>query len=61
MLFLYRKYMGVIEASSSVKVKGGYYCHTCNRCQNVWYSKNIPKSCTDRDCRSPYWNKKRIR
>jgi len=33
----------------------------CNRCNHSWYSRtpNNPKVCPK--CKSPYWNKKRIR
>lgn len=53
------------DPKSKVLAKGGYYCLTCNRCGNIWYSKcqdgkgnpKDPKNCTG--CKSPYWNKKR--
>lgn len=46
----------------SEKVDGGYYRHECNRCGRIWYSKNMdPKNCADVKCKSPYWNKKRVR
>ena len=33
----------------------------CNRCDHKWYSRtpNEPKVCPK--CKSPYWNKERIR
>jgi len=33
----------------------------CNRCGHSWYSRtpNEPKVCPK--CKSPYWNKKRVR
>lgn len=33
---------------------------TCTRCKYKWYPKlpKLPKQCTN--CKSPYWNKKRI-
>lgn len=48
-----------IDPKSKVLAKGGYYCLTCNRCDHIWYSKKDPKNCTS--CKSPYWNKKRIK
>ena len=36
------------------------YYHKCNRCKYEWISKKKkPKTCAK--CRSPYWNKKRVR
>lgn len=32
---------------------------TCKRCGYKWLSDKDPKSCAK--CRSPYWNKKRVR
>ena len=44
----------------SMKVEGKYWKHTCNRCDEVWYSrKESPKCCNE--CKSPYWNKARVR
>ena len=43
----------------SEKVDGGYWKHTCNRCNKIWYSKMKSPICCVK-CRSPYWNKKRI-
>ena len=33
----------------------------CNRCNHSWYSRtpNEPKVCPK--CKSPYWNKERVR
>lgn len=46
----------------SEKVEGSYWKHECNRCDFIWYSKNEnPKTCNNRNCRSPYWNKKRVK
>ena len=40
--------------------RGGYWEHECTRCGEVWYSKNEdPKACNG--CKSPYWNKPRVR
>lgn len=62
MLLLYRTIMGKIDPKSCIAAKGGYYCMTCNRCNTVWYTKNKDiKTCTERTCRSPYWNKIRVR
>ena len=33
--------------------------HACNRCGCVWTSRREPKTCSK--CRSPYWNKERLR
>ena len=46
-----------IDPKSKVKAKGVWFCLTCNRCDNVWYSKNDPKTC--HECKSPYWNRQR--
>ena len=46
----------------SKKVDGDYYRHECNRCGEIWYSKKEnPGTCVNVKCRSPYWNKKRVR
>ena len=58
-----------IDSKSKVAVKGGYFCLTCNRCDHVWYSKCVkpdgaakdPKTCGNPVCKSPYWNKIRVR
>ena len=36
---------------------------TCNRCGFQWYprSQKPPKYCANKQCRSPYWNKERVR
>lgn len=50
----------MVQVTASLKVDGDYYRHECNRCDHVWYSKSeSPKSCVNRACRSPYWNKER--
>ncbi|MGD1838471.1 MAG: hypothetical protein ACPKPY_10495 [Nitrososphaeraceae archaeon] len=40
----------------------------CNRCNYKWYPRinpdgkvSVPKNCANRKCKSPYWNKKRVR
>ena len=39
-----------------------YYTNSCNRCGNQWISMyEHPKSCANRKCRSPYYNKARQR
>lgn len=49
-------------SSMSKKVDGNYWRHECNRCDHIWYSTTSdPKTCADKDCKSPYWNKKRVR
>jgi hypothetical protein len=46
----------------SQKVDGDYYRHECNRCDYIWYSRTSdPKTCASITCKSPYWNKKRVR
>ena len=46
----------------STKVDGDYWRHECNRCGKVWYSVNsTPKNCASVKCKSPYWNKERVR
>ena len=36
--------------------------HNCNRCSYEWASKSeIPKTCASPKCRTPYWNKPRIK
>ena len=46
----------------SKKVDGDYYRHECNRCGHVWYSTTAdPKTCASHACKSPYWNKERVR
>lgn len=38
-----------------------YWRHECNRCGCVWYSREPSvKSCNDKGCRSPYWNRERV-
>ena len=39
-----------------------FWLHHCNRCFHLWTSKiEYPKTCPEKSCRSPYWNRKRIR
>ena len=46
----------------SKKVDGKYYRHECNRCGYVWYTQTSnPKCCSNKTCRSPYWDKPRAR
>ena len=36
--------------------------HHCNRCNHKWVGKLAePKTCANPKCRTPYWNKPRIR
>ena len=38
------------------------YDHSCNRCGYDWLSKTkSPGTCANQKCRSPYWNKIRVR
>ena len=39
-----------------------FWLHHCNRCCYIWISKiENPKTCSEKSCRSPYWNKDRVR
>ena len=36
--------------------------HRCNRCKHEWAGKiENPKTCANPKCRTPYWNKPRVR
>ena len=36
--------------------------HKCNRCNHKWIGKLVePKTCANPKCRTPYWNKPRVR
>ncbi len=36
--------------------------HNCNRCNHTWIGKLAePKTCANPKCRTPYWNKPRVR
>ena len=36
--------------------------HNCNRCNHKWIGKlSEPKTCANPKCRTPYWNKPRVR
>ena len=39
------------------------YMLKCNRCGHTWVPRNneLPTSCPNPECRSPYWNKPRVR
>jgi len=42
------------------EISPGIFLHTCNRCEKSWTSGNkSPGTCAK--CRSPYWNKERVR
>lgn len=46
----------------SQQISKGIWLHECNRCKHKWTSKiENPGSCANIKCRSPYWNKPRIR
>jgi hypothetical protein len=46
----------------SQEVSKGIFLHECNRCDFKWTSKAAsPGSCANQKCRSPYWDKKRVR
>jgi hypothetical protein len=41
---------------------GEIWLHECGRCGHLWTSQvESPATCAQRDCRSPYWNKPRVR
>jgi hypothetical protein len=52
--------MAKTDPKSCTEVKNGYFELKCNRCENIWYSQKIPKTCANVKCRSPYWNKIRV-
>lgn len=52
---------GETDPTSKTTAKNGYFELHCNRCDHVWYSTRDPKTCSNVDCKSPYWNKIRIR
>ena len=44
------------------KVTPKLFIHNCNRCNHKWIGKLAePKTCANPKCRTPYWNKPRIR
>lgn len=46
----------------SQEIAKGIFLHECNRCQYKWTSKAAsPERCANPDCRSPYWNRERVR
>jgi len=46
----------------SKEIADGIFLHECNRCNNQWTSRlKNPKTCANTKCRSPYWNKKRVK
>lgn len=50
------------SSSMGKEISKGKFLHKCNRCDNQWISKiKNPKTCPNKTCRSPYWNKKRVR
>jgi len=43
-------------------IESKLYFHSCNRCKYEWVGKlKTPKTCANPKCRTPYWNKPRIR
>lgn len=44
-------------------VKDAIYKRQCLRCGHIWFprSADLPMSCPNRPCRSPYWNRPRTR
>lgn len=50
------------KLSMSQKVANGIYLHDCNRCDYQWTSKKQdPQTCANPKCRSPYWDKPRVK
>ena len=46
----------------SYKVNLEMKVHNCNRCEYEWAGKlEVPKTCANPKCRTPYWNKPRKR
>ena len=44
------------------KIVEEFWLHHCNRCYHIWTSKiETPKTCSEKSCRSPYWNKERVK
>ena len=44
------------------KIKPKPYLHNCNRCGHEWSGNlQVPKTCANPKCRTPYWNKPRKR
>jgi len=50
------KKRGEIDPSAIKKAEGGYFRMKCNRCDNIWYTKDQSvQTCPNKECRSPYW------
>lgn len=46
----------------SQEIAKGLFLHKCLRCNYEWVSKAFsPGSCANQKCRSPYWDKERVR
>ena len=44
-----------LEKGENVWIKG----HRCFRCNHEWRPRDMegkPKNCSNKDCKSPYWN-----
>lgn len=49
-----------MSGMGTTKADGKFWRHECGRCGEIWYSRNeSPKNC--RECKSPYWDKARVR
>ena len=47
---------------ANVSLGNKLWSHHCGRCDYQWASRTeSPKTCANEKCRSPYWNKKRVR
>ena len=61
-LDFWKLFDGIASVYNSKKITENIWLHKCNRCQHDWVSKmEIPNTCADKKCRSPYWNKPRKR
>ena len=46
----------------SKEIAENIWLHECKRCNYKWTSKiELPGSCANQKCRSPYWDKERVR
>lgn len=51
----------VIENLVFRKKPENYFLNTCNRCGHTWQgATDSPKTCANKKCKSPYWNKERV-
>lgn len=51
-----------VDSDTIKKSEGSYFGMKCNRCENIWYTKNDSvMTCPNGKCKSPYWKYLRIR